>query len=104
MLNDKKIQKLAGEWASSEASRRAAISSLNFASEILESAGFVVLPKEELEAALKPFAKAATEYYGDKPISDETELFGWLEARHITWGDLRRAAALLAAITQETKS
>jgi hypothetical protein len=80
----------------------------------LSAAGFVVLPKEELEAALKPFGKVAIAYdywspevmpdfqYPvpgtriDSALTDEPNAIGALHE-----SDLRRAAALLAAITEE---
>ncbi|MFZ5674262.1 MAG: hypothetical protein ACOZAM_14975 [Pseudomonadota bacterium] len=58
---------------------------------ILEQAGFVVLPKEELEAALKPLGV----------LKVPTKPQGNAGAYSIRFSDLRRAAALLAAITQE---
>lgn len=64
----------------------------------IEQAGLAVVKTEELEAALKPFAEFA----------DNTDENGWTSRIHhepiSTWfgpSDFRRAAALLAAITEE---
>lgn len=73
---------------------------------ILEQAGFVVLPKEELEAALKPFAewaKRIPETAPDALVIRSTMADPGGPRGIATALNFRRAAALLAAITQETK-
>lgn len=88
---------------------------LTIALKTFEQAGFVVLPKEELEAALKPFGKVVVgyDYWSpevmpafqypvpgtrmDSALTDEPDAIGALHE-----SDFRRVAALLAAITQET--
>lgn len=84
---------------------------------ILEQAGFVVLPKEELEAALKIVSAAEWIWRANDAHTNRIALRG-AEASsrdecntalanlvtEYTADDFHRAAALLAAITQETKS
>lgn len=71
---------------------------------LLNEAGYVVVKTEELEAALRPFAKfadahcdeheKAMEVGGYVPLDDDYPI-------EVPFGTVRRAAALLAAITQE---
>ncbi len=73
----------------------------------LSEAGFVVLPKEELEAALRPFAewaKRIPETAPDALVIRSTMADPGGPRGIATALNFRRAAALLAAITQETKS
>lgn len=95
------IREIARKGARHEGEYMNAFAIIDMALPILEKAGHVVLPKEELEAALKPFADEAKQpkYSG---YSSNQLIAGFHPGLAIA--DLRRAAALLAAITQETKS
>jgi len=70
--------------------------SMTTAVSVFEQAGFAVVKTEELEAALKPFAKEADAW---EEMGDTRPVIG--DDSPVTVADLRRAAALLAALTQE---
>lgn len=98
------IREIARKGARHEGEYMNASAIIDMALPILEKAGFVVLPKEELEAALKPFAPIEDVEF----IPDDSSVVLNVMVTGITymfpafkWGDLRRAAALLAALTQE---
>lgn len=84
------------------------VRALTYNIRILEQAGHSVVKTEELEAALKPFAKFAEALKDEVPDTIALGLFAGGDIRFgpdgASVGDLRRAAALLAAITQEEKN